>query len=154
MALALALPGPGAQAQTDYLQNLQGIWDGQGRAASSNGEMPIRCAVEGAMQSAQLTLTANCATQGQSGTLGMVLYFSDMSRQFHGQMTGPLVYLRGALNGRLDRGDLFLRLAAEDGSEGRLLLVAEGPDSYRLLVTTIVEGASVTVLDLPLQRSG
>ena len=141
-------------AQSAYLNQLAGAWIGQGRAASSNGETPITCDVEGALVRARLTLTANCATQGQSGTLGMVLYYSDMSRQFHGELQGPLNYLRGDLNGRLDRGDLFLRLAAEDGSQGRLLLVEEGGDRYRLLVTTIVEGASITVLDLPLQRGG
>jgi hypothetical protein len=51
------------------------------------------------------------------------------------------------------RGDLFLRLSADDGSQGRLLLVAQGSNQVRLLVTTIVNGSNITVFDLPLART-
>ncbi|MEM6712097.1 MAG: hypothetical protein AAF590_07420 [Pseudomonadota bacterium] len=138
-----------------FLQSLEGEWLGLGRAATTQGEVPVECLVESRLtQSSRLSLRAQCQTSSQSGSIGMSLYFSDMTQQFHGELTSPLSYISGGLNGRLARGDLFLRLSADNGSEGRLLMVAEGPDQVRLLVTTIVEGASITVFDLPLARTG
>ncbi len=142
-------------AETQFLQALEGRWSGQGRAATSDGEAPVLCDVEGRLRNGgQISFRADCRAQGQSGTISMSLYFSDMSRQFHGELSSPLNYISGGLNGRLSRGDLFLRLAANDGSEGRLLLVAQGEGGLRLLVTTVVDGASITVFDLPLTRVG
>ena len=152
---ALAVPGSAMaqSAETGFLQALAGTWSGEGRAATTQGEVPVRCDVESFLRSgARLSLRADCRSQNQSGTIGMSLYFNDMTQQFHGELSSPLNYISGGLNGRLARGDLFLRLAAEDGSEGRLLLVAEGPGQVRLLVTTIVNGANVTVFDLPLTK--
>lgn len=142
-----------AQAQTSYLANLSGQWSGQGRAATNEGETPVVCSVDSELNGVRLNMTARCETQGRNGRIDMQLYYSDMSRQFHGELSSPLTYISGGLNGRLSRGDLFLRLAADDGSEGRLLFVTEGDQQVRLLVTTIVDGASITVLDLPLSRS-
>ncbi len=158
LALLGGLAGPTAAAgpqEVGFLQTLQGAWSGQGRAATSNGELPVLCDVQGHLRSdTRIALSATCRAQGQSGTIGMNLYFSDMTRQFHGELSSPLSYIRGSLIGRLSRGDLFLRLAAADGSEGRLLFVAQGSNQVRLLVTTIVNGANVTVFDLPLARVG
>ncbi|MFN3169676.1 MAG: hypothetical protein ACE37E_03185 [Hyphomicrobiales bacterium] len=148
-------PGYAGPAEVSFLQTLEGRWTGQGRAATTQGETPVLCEVESQMQAAaRISLRANCRTQGQSGNIGMSLYFSDMTQQFHGELTSPLNYISGGLNGRLSRGDLFLRLSADDGSEGRLLLVAQGSNQVRLLVTTIVDGANITVFDLPLARAG
>lgn len=152
--MAVVLPAHAGVAEVSFLQALEGQWTGQGRTATAQGEAPVLCQVEGRMRSAvRVSLRAACSSQGQSGTIGMSLYFSDMSRQFHGELTSPVRYISGSLVGELARGDLFLRLAADDGSEGRLLLVAEGPDRVRLLVTTVVNGANITVFDLPLVRS-
>jgi hypothetical protein len=155
LVLGVGWPGGAqhAQAQSAYLHQLAGQWSGQGRAATSEGETPILCDVDSQLRGETLNLRAACSVQGQSGNLGMQLYFSDMSQQFHGELTSPLNYASGGLHGRLSRGDLFLRLAARDGSEGRLLFVAEGEGQMRLLVTTIYQGSSITVLDLPLVRS-
>lgn len=148
-------PGYAGPAEVSFLQTLEGRWTGQGRAATTQGETPVLCEVESQMQAAaRISLRANCRTQGQSGNIDMSLYFSDMTQQFHGELTSPLNYISGGLNGRLSRGDLFLRLSADDGSEGRLLVVAEGAHQVRLLVTTIVDGANITVFDLPLARAG
>ena len=145
-----AIAGP---AEIQFLQALEGRWSGQGRAATTQGEAPVSCEVEGRLRNGvRMAFRADCRTQGQSGTISMSLYFSDMSRQFHGELSSPVNYISGSLNGHLSRGDLFLRLAASDGSEGRLLLVASGDQGMRLLVTTIVDGASITVFDLPLTR--
>ena len=157
--LCLALTGVGTghagPQEVTFIQALEGRWSGQGRAATTEGETPVLCDVQGRLHgTARISLRADCRTQGQSGTIGLSLYFSDMTQQFHGEISSPLNYISGDLNGRLSRGDLFLRLAAEDGSEGRLLLVAEGAQDVRLLVTTIVNGANITVLDLPLVRIG
>ena len=150
----LAAPSSAGPAETGFLQSLEGQWLGLGRAATTQGEIPVECEVEGRLAGgSRLSLRARCQTPRQSGTIGMSLYFSDMTQQFHGELTSPLNYISGGLNGRLARGDLFLRLSADDGSEGRLLVVSEGPGQVRLLVTTIVQGANVTVFDLPLARS-
>ncbi|MGD1885544.1 MAG: hypothetical protein ACFB01_00125 [Cohaesibacteraceae bacterium] len=152
--MTVALPAHAGVAETGFLQALAGQWVGQGRAATSDGETPVLCEVEGTMRSdIRVSLRASCSAQGQSGTIGLSLYFSEMSRQFHGQITSPVRYISGSLVGELARGDLFLRLAADDGSEGRLLFVTEGQGRVRLLVTTVVNGANVTVFDLPLVRS-
>lgn len=138
-----------------FLQLLEGRWAGQGRAATTQGEIAVLCDVQGELHSAaRISLNANCRTSNQSGRIGMSLYFSDMTQQFHGELSSPLNYISGGLSGRLSRGDLFLRLSADDGSEGRLLLVAQGTNEVRLLVTTIVNGANITVFDLPLARTG
>lgn len=150
MAANAALAGP---AETAFLNALSGDWIGNGRAATSQGEAVINCDVRGNMRGQSLSLRADCRSQGQSGSIGMSLYHSDMSRQFHGQLLSPLRYISGGLIGNMSRGDVFLRLAADDGSEGRLLFVEEGPNQIRLLVTTIVEGSNITVLDLPLVRA-
>lgn len=139
-------------AENAFLTALSGSWIGNGRAATSQGETPINCDVNGNLRGQRLSIRADCSSQGQSGSIGMSLYHSDMSRQFHGQLLSPLRYISGGLIGTLSRGDLFLRLSADDGSEGRLLFVEEGPNRIRLLVTTIVEGSNITVLDLPLVR--
>lgn len=139
--------------ETAFLDALSGNWVGNGRAATSQGETPINCDVNSDLRGPRLSLRADCSSQGQSGAIGMSLYFSDMSRQFHGQLLSPLRYISGGLIGTMSRGDLFLRLAADDGSEGRILFVEEGPNQVRLLVTTIVEGSNITVLDLPLVRA-
>ncbi|MFK7793072.1 MAG: hypothetical protein AB8B88_10440 [Devosiaceae bacterium] len=150
----LASPSFAGPNETQFLQSLSGQWLGQGRAATSQGETPVQCSVDSRLSNGgRLSLRANCEAQGRSGNIGMSLYFSDMTRQFHGELSSPLNYISGGLNGRLSRGDLFLRLSADDGSEGRLLLVAEG-QQLRLLVTTVVDGASITVFDLPLSRAG
>lgn len=142
-------------AESQFLQSLEGQWSGQGRAATTQGEIAVVCDVLGQLHSAaRISLRADCRTQSRSGRIGMSLYFSDMSQQFHGELTSPLNYISGGLNGRLSRGDLFLRLSADDGSEGRLLVVAQGGNQVRLLVTTIVNGANITVFDLPLSRAG
>jgi hypothetical protein len=157
LGLGLTIGGQGYAGphEVSFLQALEGRWSGQGRAATTQGEAPVLCEVEGRLRgTARISLMADCRTQGQSGTIGMSLYFSDMTQQFHGEITSPVNYISGDLNGRLSRGDLFLRLAADDGSEGRLLLVAQGAHGVRLLVTTIVNGANITVLDLPLARAG
>ena len=146
----LGYAGP---TEVSFLQALEGRWSGQGRAATADGETPVVCNVHGQLRgAARITLRADCETQGQSGVIAVSLYFSDMTQQFHGELSSPLDYISGGLNGRLARGDLFLRLSADDGSEGRLLLVAEGPSRVRLLVTTVVNGANITVFDLPLAR--
>ncbi|MEM1287311.1 MAG: hypothetical protein AAGH60_03060 [Pseudomonadota bacterium] len=145
--------GPtGAFAQSAYLNNLVGSWSGQGRAAGTGGEIPISCDVTSQFSGPTVEMMARCQTPSQSGNLAMSLYYSDMSRSFHGKLSSPLRYMRGPLHGRLDRGDLFLRLSAEDGGSGRLVFVSEGEGRIRLLVTTMVNGTGVTVLDLPLQR--
>jgi hypothetical protein len=137
-----------------FLQLLEGQWAGQGRAATTQGEIAVLCDVQGELHSAaRISLNANCRTPNQTGRIGMSLYFSDMTQQFHGELSSPLNYISGGLNGRLSRGDLFLRLSADDGSQGRLLLVAQGSNQVRLLVTTIVNGANITVFDLPLART-
>lgn len=153
--LATGMAGTSMAGPTEnaFLAALSGNWIGNGRAATSRGETPINCDVNGNIRGQRLSMRADCSSQGQSGSIGMSLYHSDMSRQFHGQLLSPLRYISGGLIGTMSRGDLFLRLAAEDGSEGRLLFVEEGPDQVRLLVTTIVEGSNITVLDLPLVRS-
>ena len=141
--------------EVGFLQSMAGRWSGQGRAATAQGETPVLCDVEGEFHgAARLSLRAACRTQGQSGIIGMSLYFSDMTQQFHGELSSPVNYISGGLIGQLSRGDLFLRLSANDGSEGRLLLVAQGPHQMRLLVTTIHNGANITVFDLPLARAG
>lgn len=140
-------------AETAFLNALSGDWIGNGRAATSQGEAVINCNVNGRMRGQTLSLRADCNSQGQGGSIGMSLYHSDMSRQFHGQLLSPLRYISGGLNGTMSRGDLFLRLAADDGSQGRLLFVEEGANQFRLLVTTVVEGSNITVLDLPLVRA-
>ncbi|MBV6657114.1 MAG: hypothetical protein KI785_05030 [Devosiaceae bacterium] len=153
LALGLTLVPLGAGAQTDYLTGLEGNWNGTGRAATNAGEAAIACNIESNVRRGRLTLQAGCNSQGQSGRIGMQLYYSEMTRQFHGELSSPLNYIRGQLVGRLDRGDLFLRLDAEDGSQGRLLLVDEGEGRIRLLVTTVVDGANITILDLPLAKT-
>lgn len=153
LATGMAGTSMAGPAENAFLAALSGNWIGNGRAATSRGETPINCDVNGNIRGQRLSMRADCSSQGQSGSIGMSLYHSDMSRQFHGQLLSPLRYISGGLIGTMSRGDLFLRLAAEDGSEGRLLFVEEGPDQVRLLVTTIVEGSNITVLDLPLVRS-
>lgn len=150
MAAGTGVAGP---TETAFLNALSGAWIGNGRAATSQGETTINCDVRGNMRGQSLSLRADCDSQGRSGSIGMSLYHSDMSRQFHGQLLSPLRYISGGLIGSMSRGDVFLRLAADDGSEGRLLFVEEGPNQIRLLVTTIVEGSNITVLDLPLVRA-
>ena len=148
--LSTSLAGP---LEVAFLQSFEGRWIGVGRAATTQGETPVECSIEGRMRGdARISLQAQCRTQGQSGRIDISLYFNDMTQQFHGELSSPLSHISGGLHGRLSRGDLFLRLAARDGSEGRLLVVAEGPAQLRLLVTTIVDGASITVFDLPLVR--
>lgn len=139
-------------AQAAYLNSLVGSWSGVGRAASTDGEVPIECSVNSRLSGPNVRMRARCATSAQSGNLEMSLYYSDMSRRFHGRLASPLNYMRGSLQGTLDRGDLFLRLSADDGGTGRLVFVSEGEGRVRLLVTTIVNGNGVTVLDLPLTR--
>lgn len=153
LALGMAGTSVAGPAETAFLTGLSGNWIGNGRAATSQGETPINCDVQGQLRGQRLSLRADCSSQGQSGSIGMSLYHSEMSRQFHGQLLSPLSYISGGLNGTMSRGDVFLRLAADDGSEGRLLFVEEGPNQVRLLVTTVVEGSSITVLDLPLVRA-
>lgn len=153
LATGMGGTGMAGPAETAFLNALSGDWIGNGRAATSQGETPINCNVNGRMRGERLSLRADCNSQGQNGSIGMSLYHSEMSRQFHGQLLSPLRYISGGLNGTMSRGDVFLRLAADDGSEGRLLFVEEGPNQIRLLVTTIVEGSNITVLDLPLVRA-
>lgn len=146
-------PSYAGPTEVSFLQALEGQWSGQGRAATSDGETPVLCEIDSQLRgAARLSMRANCQAQGRSSTIALSLYFSDMTQQFHGELLSPLNHISGGLNGRLARGDLFLRLSAEDGSEGRLLLVAEGPSRVRLLVTTIVNGANITVFDLPLAK--
>lgn len=152
-AASMTGPSIAGPAESAFLHALSGNWIGNGRAATSQGETPINCDVNGQLRGEQLSLRADCSSQGQSGAIGMSLYFSDMSRQFHGQLLSPLRYISGGLNGTMSRGDVFLRLAADDGSQGRLLFVEEGINQVRLLVTTVVEGSNITVLDLPLVRA-
>ncbi|MEM6383901.1 MAG: hypothetical protein AAF739_14610 [Pseudomonadota bacterium] len=129
-----------------------GQWVGEGRAATSSGEAPVRCDVESKIVAGRLSMSADCSTQGQSATIAMLLSYNEASQRFTGEMLAPLNYMRGQLYGQIDRGDIFLRLSARDGSVGQIVVVGVGGDQLRLLVTTIVDGRSVTVLDLPLSR--
>lgn len=151
----LAAPVGAGPAEQQFLLELQGRWAGEGRAATTQGEAPVACEVESRLRSAsRISLSADCHAQGQSGRINLVLSFSNRTQQFHGELTSPLNYASGGVVGRLSRGDLFLRLSASDGSEGGLLLVGQGDQGMRLLVTTIVDGASITIFDLPLTRVG